>query len=186
MKKEREIQGKKQLKARRKFASASSASSLQESPHNQSFTRLFKVQSQAREDPGNDAGVRVFTPPAIDLNDAEAMRSFILDKAHELVELGAIALPTVGWDGKAAGEQEALDRISFIFAAYKVKYYYVRTEQKSAFAARSWHACLICGAPLCVCVCVCVCLCVCVCVCVCVEFDGMLCLCVLGSTSCWR
>jgi len=57
------------------------------------------------------------------------MRSWILKKADEMARLGQLAMPTVGWDGKVEGEQEALDRIGFIFAAYKVKYSYVGTPK---------------------------------------------------------
>jgi len=61
---------------------------------------------------------------ALDLENIEVLRKCVLSKAVDLANRGVIAVPVVGWDGKEPGEQEALDRISFIFQAYKVKYYY--------------------------------------------------------------
>ena len=69
--------------------------------------------------------------PAIDFEDVNALRRCVLEKAMDLANRGVIALPVVGWDGKEPGEQEALDRISFIFQAYKVKYYYYELLEMS-------------------------------------------------------
>ena len=69
--------------------------------------------------------------PDIDFEDVNALRRCVLEKAKDLANRGVIALPVVGWDGKEPGEQEALDRISFIFQAYKVKYYYYELLEMS-------------------------------------------------------
>ncbi len=119
------------MKALRKSAATRSASSP--SDNTQSFSRLFKAQSNANEDVEEGESPQLaFTPPDIDLEDEEAMRSWILKKADEMARLGQLAMPTVGWDGKVEGEQEALDRIGFIFAAYKVKYSYVGTPKSQS------------------------------------------------------
>jgi len=115
------------LKGLRKSAATRSASLPSD---RQSFSRLVRAQSNANEEVEEGQSPQLaFTPPDIDLEDEEAMRSWILKKADEMARLGQLAMPTVGWDGKVEGEQEALDRIGFIFAAYKVKYSYVGTPK---------------------------------------------------------
>lgn len=115
------------MKGLRKSAATRSASSPSD---RQSFSRLVRAQSNANEEVEEGQSPQLaFTPPDIDLEDEEAMRSWILKKADEMARLGQLAMPTVGWDGKVEGEQEALDRIGFIFAAYKVKYSYVGTPK---------------------------------------------------------
>ena len=116
------------MKGLRKSAATRSASSPFD--NTQSFSRLIRAQSNANEDLEEGESLQLaFTPPDIDLEDEEAMRSWILNKADEMAGLGQLAMPTVGWDGRVEGEQEALDRIGFIFAAYKVKYSYVGTPK---------------------------------------------------------
>jgi len=123
-KKQQDIKRERHVKVLRKSAATRSASS----PSDTRLSRLFKAQSSAIADVEEGESPQLaFTPPDIDLEDEEAMRNWILNKADEMALLGQIALPTVGWDGKVEGEQEALDRIGFIFAAYKVKYSYVGT-----------------------------------------------------------
>ena len=69
--------------------------------------------------------------PDIDFENIDALRRCVLKKAEALANRGVIALPVVGWDGREPGEQDALDRISFIFQAYKVKYYYYELLEMS-------------------------------------------------------
>ena len=60
----------------------------------------------------------------VDFNDRQSMAECVLNKARSLVKRGVIALPTVGWDGQTVEEREALQRIEFIFSAYKVEFYF--------------------------------------------------------------
>lgn len=133
MKKQQVIKRERHVKALLKSKSESTRSASSASDHTQTFSRLLKAQSSADADiEEGESSQLAFTPPDIDLGDAEAMRSWLLNKADEMAQLGQIGMPIVGWDGKVEGEQEALDRIGFIFAAYKVKYSYVGTPKSQS------------------------------------------------------
>ena len=128
MEQEKIIKRTKTLKRLQKLSTTRGPS---EGTSNEGFARAASVQStksftsriSALTDAGEDEDGIPFVPPEIDLEDMDALRTWVCHKAHSLARSGVIAVPTVGWEGRNS-EIDAMARISFIFSAYKVKYWY--------------------------------------------------------------
>ena len=137
LEKENQIAKKRNLKSLKKAETVNSSQSVstvsasffqrtssdRSGPTSVRLASLHTSQGETYEAP-DAATAPLFLPPPIDLDDVHAMRGWVVSKGTEMVDHGSIALPTVGWDGSTASEKHALDRISFIFSAYKVQFFY--------------------------------------------------------------